>query len=432
VKRIRQALTQDFPGSIVYFQTADIVGQVLNFGLPAPIDVQVRYPDLDRAYAVARTLRDQMREVPGAADVNIKQVLDYPTLFLNVDRERAARVGLSQRDVANNMLVSLSSSALVAPSFFINPSNQVNYLVAVEVPLPSMGSTGQLLATPVTPGAARLDQHVTPRPTDSPHAPVETLDNLAQLSPSAAADEIDHYTVARVVDVTASVEGRDLGSVVDGIQRKVTALGTLPPGMTVTVRGQGEVMNEAFSSLGLGFAVAVVLVYCLMVVLFQSWIDPLIIMAAIPGAVIGILWTLALTHTTINVVSLMGSIMAVGIAVSNSILVVTFAHDLRIERRMSAAAAAIEAGKTRLRPVLMTALAMIFGMLPTAIALGEGGEQNAPLGRAVIGGLAVATLVTLCVVPVIYSLLRRPVPEKHFLEARFRAEEQGLELAADV
>jgi multidrug efflux pump subunit AcrB len=169
-----------------------------------------------------------------------------------------------------------------------------------------------------------------------------------------------------------------------------------------------------------------------MVVLFQSWIDPLIIMAAVPGAVIGILWTLALTHTTINVVSLMGSIMAVGIAVSNSILVVTFAHDLRIERRMSAAAAAIEAGKTRLRPVLMTALAMIFGMLPTAIALGEGGEQNAPLGRAVIGGLAVATLVTLCVVPVIYSLLRRPVPEKHFLEARFRAEEQGLELAADV
>jgi multidrug efflux pump subunit AcrB len=427
VQRIRRALQEEFPGSMIYFQTADIVGQVLNFGLPAPVDVQIRYPDLARAYTVARTLRDRLREVPGAADVNIKQVIDYPTLFLDVDRERAARLGLSQRDVANSMLVSLASSALVAPSFYINPTNSVNYLVAVEVPLAKLASSQQLLATPVTPGSAQLDQQVALRPTDAPHAPVETLDNIAQMSPMAAADEIDHYTVARVLDVTASVEGRDLGSVVRDISRTVAGLGTLPPGMSVTVRGQGEVMDEAFSSLGLGFAVAVILVYCLMVVLFQSWIDPLIIMAAVPGAVIGILWTLALTHTTINVVSLMGSIMAVGIAVSNSILVVTFAHDLRIENHLSATAAAIEAGKTRLRPVLMTALAMILGMLPTAIGMGEGGEQNAPLGRAVIGGLAMATVVTLCVVPVCYSLLRRPVPEKHFLEERFRAEEQGRE-----
>jgi len=428
VRQIRTALQQDFPGATIYFQTADIVGQVLNFGLPAPIDVQIQYPNLDRAYTVARTLRDGMREVPGAADVNIKQVLDYPTLFLDVDRERAAAMGLSQRDVANSMLVSLASSALVAPSFFINPTNSVNYLVAVEVPLPNMTSTHELLATPVTSGAGRLEQQVNQRTTDPvPHAPVETLDNISQLSTTAQADEIDHYTVERVVDVTASVEGRDLGSVINGIQRHVAALGTLPPGMTIAVRGQGEVMQEAFSSLGLGFAVAVILVYFLMVVLFQSWIDPLIIMAAVPGAVVGILWTLALTHTTINVVSLMGSIMAVGIAVSNSILLVTFAHDLRIERRLSSAAAAVESGKTRLRPVLMTALAMILGMLPTAIGMGEGGEQNAPLGRAVVGGLLVATVVTLCVVPVIYSMLRRPVPEKHFLEERFKAEAEGRE-----
>ena len=216
--------------------------------------------------------------------------------------------------------------------------------------------------------------------------------------------------MARVLDVTASVTGRDLGSVVDGINQKIAALGKLPAGMYITVRGQGEVMNEAFSSLALGFVVAILLVYFLMVVLFQSWIDPLIIMAAIPGAIVGILWILVFTHTTINVVSLMGSIMAVGIGVSNSILVVTFAHDLRVERRMSGAAAAIEAGKTRLRPVLMTALAMILGMIPTAIGIGEGSSQNAPLGRAVIGGLFMATLFTLCVVPVVYSLVRRPRP----------------------
>jgi multidrug efflux pump subunit AcrB len=429
VAQIRRALTTQFPGSAVYFQTADIVGQVLNFGLSAPIDVQIMYPDLNRAYVTARTLRDAMSEVPGAADVTIKQTLDYPTLFVNVDRQRAAQLGLSQRDVANSMLVSLSSSAVVSPTYYINPENQVNYLVAVEVPLPRMTSTRDLLNTPITRFGVALDQRIIParRTTDPvPRDPVQTLDNIAQVSPVAVPDVINHYTVARVLDVTASVSGRDLGAVVAGINQKIAALGPIPPGMYITVRGQGEVMHSAFSSLALGFVVAILLVYYLMVVLFQSWIDPLIIMAAIPGAIVGILWILVLTHTTINVVSLMGSIMAVGIGVSNSILVVTFAHDLRVERGISAAAAAVEAGMTRLRPVLMTALAMILGMLPTAIGVGEGSSQNAPLGRAVIGGLVMATVFTLCIVPVVYSLVRRPTPERFALEERFKAEEKGL------
>lgn len=429
IQRIRQTLKTEFPGSAIYFQTADIVGQVLNFGLSAPIDVQIMYPDLSRAYVTARTLRDAISEVPGATDVTIKQTLDYPTLFVNVNRERAAQLGLSQRDVANSMLVSLSSSAVVSPTYYINPVNHVNYLVAVEVPLPQMTSTRDLMNTPVTRFGESLQQHMVParRTTDPvPHEPTETLDNIAQVTPVAVPDVINHYTVARVLDVTASVTGRDLGGVVDGINQKIASLGKLPAGMYITVRGQGDVMNQAFSSLALGFVVAILLVYFLMVVLFQSWLDPLIIMAAIPGAIVGILWILILTHTTINVVSLMGSIMAVGIGVSNSILVVTFAHDLRVERRISGAAAAVEAGKTRLRPVLMTALAMILGMIPTAIGLGEGSSQNAPLGRAVIGGLIMATIFTLCVVPVVYSLVRRTVPERFSLEERFKAEEQGL------
>jgi multidrug efflux pump subunit AcrB len=387
------------------------------------------YPDLDRAYVTARALRDAISEVPGATDVTIKQTLDYPTLFVNVNRERAAQLGLSQRDVANSMLVSLSSSAVVSPTYYINPENHVNYLVAVEVPTPQMTSTHDLMNTPVTRFGLSLDQHTIParRTTDPvPHAPVETLDNIAQVTPTVVPNVINHYTVARVLDVTASVTGRDLGSVVTGIDQKIAGLGKVPAGMYITVRGQGEVMNQAFSSLALGFVVSILLVYFLMVVLFQSWIDPLIIMAAIPGAIVGILWILVFTHTTINVVSLMGSIMAVGIGVSNSILVVTFAHDLRVEKRVSAPAAAVEAGKTRLRPVLMTALAMILGMVPTAIGIGEGSSQNAPLGRAVIGGLIMATVFTLCVVPVVYSLVRRPVPERFSLEERFKAEEQGL------
>jgi multidrug efflux pump subunit AcrB len=426
--RIRADLTAAFPGSSVYFQPADVVSQVLNFGLSAPIDVQVQYSNLREAFRVATLLRDRIRTVPGAADVHIKQVLDYPTLRLTVDRQRASSLGLSQSDVANTMLVSLSSSALVSPSFYINPTNDVNYLVAVKEPLDQLQSVSRLLDSPVTPPSAAqlLQRDAGGGPAETPHAPAQTLGNISTVSNEVVPNEIDHYTVQRVVDVNANVEGRDLGSVVSGIRRVVDGMDKLPPGMQIVVRGQGEVMTQTFRTLGLGLIVAVLLVYMLMVVMFQSWLDPFIIMVAVPGALVGILWMLALTGTTINVVSLMGTIMAVGIAVSNAILLVSFANDIRVERGLDPGSAAVEAGRVRLRPVLMTALAMILGMIPMALGTGEGGEQNAPLGRAVIGGLMIATVVTLLVIPVVYARLRRALPTKHLLELRFTAESQGL------
>ncbi len=427
MRRIRAALTHDFPGAKIWFQPADIVTQVLNFGLAAPIDVQVQGMDFGQTYPLARKLRDDLRQIPGVADVHIAQVLNYPTLKVDVDRVRAAQIGLSQRDVANTMLISLSSSTLVAPSFFLNPVNNVNYTVAVKVPLSRMDSVQSLTSTPVTNPAAEtlLQPAGLPAPTELPDLSSETLGSISTVSRQAIPNEISHYTVQRVIDVEANVEGRDLGSVVRDIRAKIAALGNLPPSIMIKIRGQNEVMEQSFRSLGLGLIVAIVLVYFLMVVLFQSWIDPFIIMFAVPGAFIGILWMLALTGTTLNVESLMGSIMAVGIAVSNSILLVSFANDIRVERGITALEAALEAGKVRLRPVLMTALAMILGMLPMALAMGEGGEQNAPLGRAVIGGLLVATFMTLLVVPVIYSLLRKGPVTKHLLEERFLAEERG-------
>ncbi len=238
---------------------------------------------------------------------------------------------------------------------------------------------------------------------------------------------MNHYTVQRVIDINANLQGRDLGSVVAGIQKKIEGMGKLPLGMRISIHGQYEVMNSSFRSLLMGLILAIVLVYLLIVVLFQSWMDPFIIMIAVPGALVGILWMLAITGSTINVESLMGSIMAVGIATSNSILLVSYANDARVERDMSPLEAALEAGKTRLRPVLMTALAMIIGMIPMALALGEAGEQNAPLGRAVIGGLVVATVVTLFVVPVVYTLLRKDFPTRHLLDAKFIAEARGEE-----
>ena len=427
VRRIRTDLAASFPGSSAYFQTADIVSQVLNFGLSAPIDVQVQYKDLGQAYRVASELRDKISAIPGAADVHVKQALDYPTFDVNVDRQRASELGLSQSDVASAMLVSLSSSALVSPSFYIDPSNGVNYLVAVKVPLNQLQDVRSVMATPVSAAPGEL----TPReaaasPGDIPHAPSQTLSNIATVTDEVVPNEIDHYTVQRVVDVNANVEGSDLGSVVSGINKVIAKVGKLPPGMQIIVRGQGEVMNQTFQRLGLGLVVAIVLVYLLMVVMFQSWLDPFIIMVAVPGALVGVLWMLAITGTTINVVSLMGTIMAVGIGVSNAILLVSFANDLRLEQNLGPVEAAVEAGRVRLRPVLMTALAMILGMAPMAIGGGEGGEQNAPLGRAVIGGLMVATVVTLLVIPAVYAKLRHSLPTKHLLEQRFAAESQGL------
>jgi len=398
---------------------------VLNFGLSAPIDVQVEHPDLQKAYEVARKLRDGIAEVPGTADAHIVQVIDYPALKVNVDRLRAAQAGIAERDVADNLLVSLSSSGLVAPSYFLNPKNNVNYTVVVKTPLKQLASVSQVMGTPVTAGTPLASSSGAGSLAAFPEAPAQVLSGIATVQPGGGPEQINHYTVQRVIDVGANVEGRDLGSVAADIQKKIDALGTLPPGMRVTVRGQNQVMNQSFRSLGLGLILAALLVYCLMVILFQSWLDPFIIMVAVPGALVGILWMLAVTHTTINVESLMGSIMAVGIAVSNSILLVSFANDLRVEKQdVSPVEAALEAGRTRLRPVIMTALAMIIGMVPMALGLGEAGEQNAPLGRAVIGGLGLATLTTLFVVPVVYASLRVKLPTKHVMEQEFLAEER--------
>ena len=432
MRRIRAMLTHDFPGASAYFQPADIVSQVLNFGLSSPIDLQVESADLQKGYEIARRLRDGVAEVAGTADAHIVQVIDYPALKVDVDRLRAAQAGIAQRDVANNLLVSLSSSGLVAPSYFLNPHNNVNYTVVVKTPLPQLASVDQVMATPLTTGTPLGNNGAGPGPAAVPEAPTQMLSGIAEVHPGGSPEQINHYTVQRVIDVGANVEGRDLGNVATDIQKKIDALGKLPPGVKVTLRGQNQVMNQSFRMLGLGLILAALLVYCLMVVLFQSWLDPFIIMVAVPGALVGILWMLVLTHTTINVESLMGAIMAVGIAVSNSILLVSFANDLRVEKEgVTPLEAALEAGRTRLRPVIMTALAMIIGMIPMALGLGEAGEQNAPLGRAVIGGLGMATVATLFVVPVVYATLRVKLPSKHVMEQKFLSEEQeGLDAPA--
>jgi len=428
LRQIRLDLNDNFPGCVVYFQSADIVSQVLNFGVSAPIDIQIMNNNYDSSYKYAIKLKNAIRTIPGTADVNIKQILDYPTMMFNVNRERAQQMGLSQKDVANSLLVALSSNSTVAPSFYINPVNQVNYQVAVKVPYQQLNSLSSILNMPITssaplPGGTNL--------ADMPMAETQTLGNLASVDYENQYDVISHYTVQRVMDITANVDGRDMGSVAGDIEKKIASIGQLPVGMHIYMRGQPEVMDSTFKTLGLGLILSVVLVYLLMVILFQTWIDPFIILFAVPGAFVGILWMLAITGTTINTVSLMGSIVAVGIAVSNSILLVSFANEVRVEKGLNAIEAALEAGKTRLRPVLMTALAMVLGMIPMALGTGAGGEQNAPLGRAVMGGLIVATIVTLFVVPVIYSILRKNAPSRNKLDEQFALETMRYDEVSD-
>jgi len=430
MRKIREVLNDSFPGCQAYFQSADIVSQVLNFGLSAPIDVEIQYSDYDTAYKYAIQLRNSLQKIGGVQDINVKQVLDYPTIDVNVDRVRAAQLNLKQQDVASDMLIALSSSFAVAPSFYINPQNNVNYIVAVKVPIATLNSVPSLMATPITPGSntGTLSSTVTDQPTDLPMSQTQTLGNISTVHTENRYNLISHYTVQRVMDVNANVEGRDLGSVSKEILQKISNLGKLPPGMRIDLLGQYQIMHDSFSILSLGLILAIALVYLLMVVLFQSWLDPFIIMIAVPGAFSGILWMLALTGTTINVVSLMGSIVAVGIAVSNSVLLVSFANEVRqINPQMTSLEAALEAGKTRLRPVMMTAIAMILGMIPMSLGLGSGGEQNAPLARAVIGGLLMATVSTLFIVPVVYSGLRKKAPSAHTLDEEFERESKAYE-----
>jgi multidrug efflux pump subunit AcrB len=422
IRRIREELAAAFPSGKFYFQTADIVSQVLNFGLSAPIDIQIEDRDLNRSYAIAQDLLQRIKKIPGIADANIKQMLDYPTLRIDVDRLRAAQLGISQRDVSNNLLVSLSSSSLVAPSYFLNPANNVNYFVAVRLPVDEVQSVDDLMGISISPPVAAAVPVGSTLATQ-PNAPVSRLSDVASVRPGSSMQSVSHYSVQRVIDVTANVDGRDLGSVTKEIKEAIAEISkNLPVTTHINLRGQPEVMETSFHNLALGLILAIVLVYALLVVLFQSWIDPFIIMMSLPGALVGIIWMLYLTGTTVNVVSLMGAIMTVGISVSNSILVVSFANDIRTGVSITPAAAAIGAARTRLRPILMTALAMILGMIPMALGTGEAGEQNAPLGRAVIGGLSAATLATLYIVPIFYTLLRQKEPRLHALDAAFAAE----------
>ncbi len=401
VRELRLRLNREFPTLSFFFQPADIVGQILNFGLPAPIDVQVIGPltNVSKNYAIARQIEAGLRRIPGAVDVHVHQVIDAPELRFNVDRTRAGQLGLTQQDVANSLLVSLSSSNQISPNYWINPANSVDYPVAVQTPQYMVDSTEALLNTPLR-ATARLN------------AP-QLLTNVARLERGITPSVVSHYNVQPMFDVYANVQDRDLGSVARDAQKVLDSMEKkLPGGSFIEVRGQVATMKSSFIGLGLGMIFAIVLVYFVMVVNFQSWLDPFIILMALPGAMFGILLMLFITQTTINVPSLMGAIMSVGVATSNSILLVNFANDTRVTGT-DAIRAALEAGYTRLRPVVMTALAMIVGMLPMAMGLGEGGEQNAPLGRAVIGGLLMATVATLFLVPIVYSVLRKRPPKDY-------------------
>jgi multidrug efflux pump subunit AcrB len=393
VRALRARLRKTYPEQTFFFLAPDISTQVLNFGLPAPIDVQLvgAFGSEDQTYAVAREIAARVKKLPGAADVHLAQVPKQPQIRIDVNRTMAGQLGLTERDIASDLLVSLASSAIVAPSFWLDKRG-IQYLVAVQTPQHELNSIESLATTPISTGADH---------------PPQLLSNFASISRTEGPVNITHYNVARTFDVQANVDGTDLGSLAAGVKKVVDDLTpTMPRGTTARIKGQVESMESSFRGLGYGLLFAVVLVYLLMVVNFQSWLDPLVILMALPGAIAGIAWMLFLSRTTLSVPALMGAIMCVGVATANSILVVTFANDLRKAGR-DAMTAALAAGMTRLRPVIMTAMAMIIGMLPMSLGLGEGAEQNAPLGRAVIGGLLLATLTTLFFVPVMYSILRR-------------------------
>jgi multidrug efflux pump subunit AcrB len=390
VRKLREGLPRQFPGVEFFFQPADIVTQILNFGLPAPIDIQLVGPDMATNYTIAQQISNRLRRIPGTADVHVQQMLDLPTLHLNIDRDRVTQVGMNARDVAQSVLVSLSGSFQTAPNFWLNPNNGVSYQVAVQSPQYRVTSMQDLMNTPVN------DPNV---------ANSQVLSNLVQVTPVVRPAVVSHYNVLPVIDVYASTQDRDLGGVIRDVNKVLQPFRKqLPRGTQLIVRGQVVTMESSFIGLGVGLLAAIVLVYFLIVVNFQSWLDPFIIITALPGALAGICWMLLLTRTTLNVPSLTGAVMCMGVATANSILMISFARD-RMRAGIPSAQAALEAGYTRIRPVLMTALAMIIGMLPMSLGLGEGGEQNAPLGRAVIGGLLFATVATLFFVPTVFAMI---------------------------
>jgi multidrug efflux pump subunit AcrB len=404
IDRLNDDLPKKFPAQTFFFQPPDIVTQVLNFGIAAPIDVEIDGPpgNVPANLKIAQDMLRQIREIPGAADVRLAQVPDAPDVRVNVDRTMANQVGVTQQEVANDLLVSLSGTAQLAPNFWINPKTGIQYNVLVQTPQYKMDNMSDLTNTPVVPPDSA--------PADALVQRTQLLGNIAGVAPGRSPSNITHFQVRPTYDILAGVRHTDLGSVAKSIEGIVAdARTTLPLGSNIVIRGQVQSMRDSFKDMAFGLAFAILLVYLLMVINFQSWLDPLIILMALPGALSGILWMLFLTGTTINVPSLMGAIMSIGVATSNSILLITFANDQR-KAGHDSHDAALSAGITRLRPVIMTALAMIIGMLPMSLGLGEGGEQNAPLGRAVIGGLSIATFATLFFVPVVYSKLRQKPP----------------------
>ncbi len=414
--RIRQMLQSDYPNVTAYFQAADIVSQVLNFGLPAAIDIQVTGNNLQADYAVAERLKTKMQRIPGIVDLRIAEPLDYPTLRVDVDRDRALQLGITEEQVASGLLTALSGNTLIQPTFWLDPKSGVNYDVISQMPIHYVNSIQALERIPVQ-GSTAAQGSTSPTidgTTNTP--PSQVLGNVATISHALDPSLIAHYTVQRVIDLDAGVAGRDLGSVAAAVQSSISRIGQLPPGMQIAIRGQNQAMNQSFKTLELGIVLAIILVYLLMAANFQSWAEPLIIILAVPGALTGVLWMLVITGTTLNVESLMGAIMAVGVGVANGNLLITFANDLREEGK-SSVEAAIMAGHIRLRPILMTAMAMTLGMLPMALGLGSGSELNAPLGRAVIGGLIAATATTLFVVPAAYSLFSRVLKTKRERDA---------------
>jgi multidrug efflux pump subunit AcrB len=390
VKTLRTELPRKFPGTTFAFLPADIVAQILNFGLPAPIDLQVTGPKQDANYAYATALLNRIRKVPGIADPRIQQSNSYPQINVATDRTLADEVGITEGDVANSLLTTLSGSGQVKPNFWLNNVNGVTYPIVVQMPQYRVDNLSDLDNVPVS-------SSKTPTP--------EYLGGLADRTIGPSAAVVSHYDSQPVIDIYAAAQGRDLGAVAADIQRILKDTGKdVPAGSYVALRGQVHTMTTAYHQLYVGLIGAIVLVYLVIVVNFQSWLDPFIIITALPGALAGIVWMLFATGTTLSVPALTGALMCMGIATANSVLLVSFARE-KLEEGYDATAAALEAGFTRIRPVLMTALAMVVGMVPMALALGDGGEQNAPLGRAVIGGLLVATVATLFFVPTVFSLL---------------------------
>src|SRR5579863_6378928 len=392
VKALREQLPRLFPGMTFAFLPADIVNQILNFGAPAPIDLQIRGNNLNANYAYATNLLNRIRRIPGVADARIQQSPSNPTFNIDVDRTRAQYVGLTERDVVNSLTVNLSGSGQVAPTYYLNPDNGVNYSVVMQTPQYQVDSLSSLQTLPIT----------SSQPTQAP-----ILGGVASISRTTSSAIVSQYDIQPMVQIFATPQGRDLGGIASDVNKLIAETAKdVPKGSTVVLSGQVQTMNSSFSGLLFGLLGAIVLVYFLIVVNFQSWSDPFVIITALPAALAGIVWMLFTTHTTMSVPALTGAIMCMGVATANSVLVISFARE-KLEEHGDAVMAAIEAGFVRLRPVIMTALAMIIGMLPMALGFGEGGEQNAPLGRAVVGGLCFATVATLIFVPVVFSIINQ-------------------------